>query len=134
MNRPTTHGENIQMNLVQALDRIYADAFPIASYPIPRSSQGNVDFTYDTKTSTYVATIDAAGANKAKFNVKIVDSTLNVSYAHTEGYRCRSFAYSFPLGRGANVTSSTASYVDGILTVTLNTATQTQNSTTIPVN
>jgi len=134
MNHPTTQGENNQMNLVQALDRIYADAFPIASYPIPRSSQGNVDFTYDSKTGTYVATVDAAGADKAKFNVKMVGSTLNVSYSQTEGYRCRSFAYSFPLGRTTNVTNSTASYVDGVLTVTLNTATQTQNSTTIPVN
>lgn len=133
---PTTtpYGENVKMNLVEALDRIYADAFPIASYPIPRSSQGNVDFTYDVKTGTYVTTIDAAGADKTKFIVKIVGSTLTVSYPKVDGFRCRPFTYSFPLSKTDKVSESNASYVDGVLTITLNTTASVNNATTIPVN
>jgi HSP20 family molecular chaperone IbpA len=133
---PTTtpYGEHVKMNLVEALDRIYADAYPIASYPIPRGSQGNVDFTYDVKTGTYVTTIDAAGADKTKFVVKIVGSTLTVSYPKVDGFRCRSFTYSFPLSKTDKVSESNASYVDGVLTITLNTTVSAHNATTIPVN
>jgi HSP20 family molecular chaperone IbpA len=130
----TPYGDNIKMNLVEALDRIYSDAIPLASYPIPRVSQGNIDFIYDSKTGVYTATVDAAGADKTKFDVKISNGTLTVSYPKTEGFRCRSFSYTFSIGRGVRVSESNASYVDGVLTVTINTTVSNQNTTTIPVN
>lgn len=127
------YGDNKTMNLANALDRIYSDAFPIASYPVPRAYQNNVDFVYDSKTGVYTATVDAAGANKSKFSINVTGNTLTVSYQQTQGFRCKSFTYNFSLGK-STVVSETASYVDGVLTVSITTAAPTSNTRTITVN
>lgn len=130
----TPYGDNVKMNLVEALDRIYADGFPVASYAAPRASQANIDFVYYNKTGAYVATVDAAGADKSKFDVKILNGTLTVSYPKTEGFRCRPFSYSFAVGKNVPIVETSANYVDGVLTVTVQSTTPTTNTTTIPVN
>jgi HSP20 family molecular chaperone IbpA len=119
----TPQGETY-MNIAQAIDRLYADTFPLASYPPPRATLSNVDFVYNEKSRVYTSTIDAAGADKTKFNVSISNRTLTVSYRATEGFRCRSFNYSFNLGRDINVAESVGEYKDGVLRVDVHTTTE----------
>ena len=108
------------------------DLLKLFSYPVPRYSQGSIDATL--KEGVYTATIDAAGADKTKFNVSINRANeLVVSYPETTGFRCRPFTYYFPLNKLA-VVSSDATYVDGVLTVKLNTQKPTDTTHTIPVN
>ena len=130
----TPYGENQNMNFAQALDRLYADAFPLASYPAPRASQSNVDFTYSDKTGTYTALIDAAGADKSKFNVKISNGTLTVSYSGSEGFRCRPFAYNFNVGRNARVTESAGEYRDGVLRIDVRTSSDRSDTVNVTIN
>lgn len=102
------------------------------TYPVPRNSQGSVDAYF--KDGVYTANIDCAGADKTKFNVSINRANeLVVSYQATEGFRCRSFSYFFPLGK-VSVTDTTANYVDGVLTVTVNTQKSTDTIRKIEVN
>lgn len=102
------------------------------TYPVPRHSQGSVDAQY--KDGIYTATIDCAGADKSKFSVSINRANeLVVSYPATDGFRCRSFSYYFPLGK-VSVTDTTATYVDGVLTVTVNTQKSTDTIRKIEVN
>ena len=130
----TPYGENRNMNMVEMMDRLYADAFPLTSYPIPRASQGSVDFKYDTKTGVYTAFIDAAGADKTKFNVKITNGTLTVSYPNTEGFRCRPFSYNFSLGRNTRVAESVGEYKDGVLRIDVHTTTDTNSSVNVVIH
>jgi HSP20 family molecular chaperone IbpA len=137
MVRPTTttpYGENNYMNIAQALDRLYADAFPLASYPPPRATLNNVDFVYNDKSGTYTATIDAAGADKTKFNVNISNGALTVSYRAAEGFRCRPFTYTFNLGRNVNVAESVGEYKDGVLRVDVHTTTQRNDTFNVPIH
>jgi HSP20 family molecular chaperone IbpA len=136
MVRPTTtpYGENQNMNMVEMIDRLYADAFPVASYPIPRASQGNVDFKYDTKTGIYTAFIDAAGADKTKFNVKITNGTLTVSYPNTDGFRCRPFTYNFSIGRNTRVAESVGEYKDGVLRIDVHTTTERSDTVNVTIH
>lgn len=104
----------------------------LSTYPPPRNSINNVEFTF--RDNVYTATIDAAGADKTKFNVKVMkNGTLSVSYSSTDGYRCRPFAYTFNMGR-VEVNESTADYVDGVLTVKVTVSRPTDTATTITVN
>ena len=108
------------------------DLYEAIRYPVPRHSQGNVDASF--KDGVYTALIDCAGADKSKFNVSINRANeLVVSYPSTEGFRCRSFSYYFPLGK-VNVVATKASYVDGVLTVTVNTQKSTDTIRKIEVN
>lgn len=130
----TPYGENQNMNFAQALDKLYADAFPLASYPAPRASQSNVDFTYSDKTGTYTALIDAAGADKSKFNVKITNGTLTVSYAGSDGFRCRPFTYSFNVGRNTRITESVGEYKDGVLRIDVHTSTERSDTLNVTIH
>jgi HSP20 family molecular chaperone IbpA len=130
----TPYGENQNMNMVQMIDRLYADTFPLVSYPVPRASQGSVDFKYNEKTGIYTAFIDAAGANKTKFNVKIYNGVLSVSYQATEGFRCRSFEYNFNVGRNVQVAESVGEYKDGVLRIDVHTTTQRNDTFNITIN
>jgi len=56
-----------------------------------------------------------------------------VSYPQTEGYRCRTFSYYFPLNQ-LSVTDTEASYVDGVLTIKLTTQKPTDTTHKIHVN
>lgn len=115
---------------MNAFDMLTRDL--LSTYPPPRTSINNVDFTY--KDNVYTATIDAAGADKSKFNVKVMkNGNLSVSYSGAEGYRCRPFAYTFNMGR-VEVGESTADYVDGVLTVKVTVSRPTDTATTITVN
>jgi HSP20 family molecular chaperone IbpA len=115
---------------MNAFDVITRDL--LSTYPPPRNSINNVDFTF--KDSVYTATIDAAGADKSKFNVKVAkNGNLTVSYTGSDGYRCRPFAYTFSMGR-VEVTESTADYVDGVLTVKVTVSRPNDTVTTITVN
>ena len=109
-----------------------SDLFKLFSYPVPRHSQGTVDATF--KDGVYTAFIDAAGADKTKFNVSInKGNELVVSYPQTEGFRCRPFSYYFPLNKLA-VVSTDAKYVDGVLMIKLTTQKPTDTTHTITVN
>jgi len=129
----TPQGETY-MNIAQAIDRLYADTFPLASYPPPRATLSNVDFVYNEKSRVYTATIDAAGADKTKFNVSISNRTLTVSYRATEGFRCRSFNYSFNLGRDINVAESVGEYKDGVLRVDVHTTTERNDTVNVTIH
>lgn len=115
-----------------ALSELFdTSAFGI-NYPIPNNSRGSVSASY--KDNIYTATIDCAGADNSKFNVRVTKSNeLVVSYPQTEGFRCRSFTYYFPLN-SVSVVSTEASYVDGVLTVKLTTQKPTDTTHTIHVN
>jgi len=102
------------------------------SYPVPRESRSVVEATY--KDGIYTATIDAPGADKTKFNVSVNRANeLVVSYPQTEGFRCRSFNYYFPLYKLA-VVDTKATYVDGVLMIELATQKPTDTTHTIQVN
>lgn len=102
------------------------------SYSVPRQFNSTVDATY--KDGIYTATIDAAGADKTKFNVSVNRANeLVVSYPHTEGFRCRPFSCYFPLYKLA-VVDTKATYVDGVLMIELTTQKPTDTTHTIPVN
>ena len=112
------------------------DSTPIGpislNYPVPSNSRGNVEARF--KDGVYTAIIDCAGADKSKFNVRVTKSNeLVVSYPHTDGYRCRPFAYYFPLHQ-LSVTGTEANYVDGVLTVVLSTQKPTDTTHKIHVN
>lgn len=135
MSRLTTpYGENRNMNVVEMIDRLYADAFPLASYPVPRASQGSVDFKFNEKTGTYTAFIDAAGADKTKFNVKIANGILTVTYPATEGFRCRPFTYSFNVGRNTRVAESVGEYKDGVLRIDVHTTTERSDTVNVTIH
>ena len=130
----TPYGENRNMNIAEMIDRLYTDAFPLASYPIPRASQGNVDFSLNEKTGIYTAFIDAAGADKTKFSVKISSGVLNVSYPATEGFRCRPFTYSFNVGRNTRVAESVGEYKDGVLRIDVHTTTERSDTVNVTIH
>ena len=117
--------------MITTLEKLF-DTNPFLTYPVPMASRGNVEATY--KDGVYTATIDCAGADKSKFNVRVTKSNeLVVSYPTTEGYRCRSFTYYFPLN-SLSVVGTEASYIDGVLTVKLSTQKPTDTTHTIHVN
>jgi len=117
--------------MLTSLEKLF-DTSPFLSYPVPISSRGNVEATY--KDGVYTAIIDCAGADKSKFNVRVTKSNeLVVSYPSTEGYRCRSFTYYFPLN-SLSVVGTEASYVDGVLTIKLSTQKPTDTTHTIHVH
>lgn len=115
-----------------ALSELFDTAPFGLNYPVPSNSRGNVEARF--KDGVYTAIIDCAGADKSKFNVRVTKSNeLVVSYPQTEGYRCRPFAYYFPLHQ-LSVTGTEASYTDGVLTITLSTQKPTDTTHTIHVN
>jgi HSP20 family molecular chaperone IbpA len=114
-----------------AFSEIFDTAAFGVSYPVPRISQASVNATL--KDGVYTATIDAAGADKTKFNVSINrGNELVVSYPQTEGFRCRPFTYHFPLSK-LTVSNTEATYVDGVLTVKLTTQKPTDTTHRITV-
>lgn len=117
--------------MITTLEKLF-DTNPFLTYPVPMASRGNVEASF--KDGTYTAVIDCAGADKSKFNVRVTKSNeLVVSYPSTEGYRCRSFTYYFPLN-SLSVVGTEASYVDGVLTIKLSTQKPTDTTHTIHVN
>lgn len=115
---------------MNAFDMLTRDL--LSTYPPPRNYINNVDFTF--KDNLYTATIDAAGADKTKFSVRVMkNGNLSVSYAGSEGYRCKPFTYNFSMGR-VEVGESTADYVDGVLTVKVTVSRPSDTATTITVN
>lgn len=99
------------------LDKMFDSLYRMNTYkPISNS----VYTKFDNGVCT--TTIDAAGADRTKFDIHISNkNNLVIRYDGSDGFRCRPFHYYVPLGN-YKVENTEATYVDGVLTVTVRAA------------
>lgn len=94
----------------------------------------NVIPTATFKDGVYTTFVEAPGADKTKFDINInTKNVLVVRYDGSEGYRCRPFHHVISLGNN-KIDSTEATYVDGVLTVTVRTEANTNSVRKITIN
>jgi len=103
----------------------------------PRDNKFGPRYNVQQNETGYIISIAAPGVSKEDININIETNTLTISYTQEENteasFACSSFRRSWRLPEGTDVENITATYQNGILSLSVPTADATTYTRTIEI-